>query len=400
MKTLKLNTFLLLTIVLLTTSCIEPFDIKTITFEDALVVEATISNELKYQEITLTRTFKFEESEPSAERNADVKIIDGEQNTYIFKETIPGKYVSTAEFGAVSNINYQLQINTSDGRSYSSVDTKLTNQTQINSLDVSHETNDEGEEGISLFLNSFNPSGDSRYYRFEYEETYKVVARNWSPNEIIVISGVQPYEVGLIPKTKQDKVCYNTLISKGIIQTETNSLTEDRVTAFKLRFIARDDIRLWHRYSILVKQYTQSLDAYTFYKVLNELSTSDNLFSLNQPGFINGNIISNDNIEEKVIGFFEVSSVATKRIFLSRAELFGSGVPSVGCTYFAPRLEATFGGSPLIDLIQSGQHRFYIENGPGLGIEIIGDGSYIMVKAECGDCTVSGSNVEPDFWIE
>jgi len=42
----------------ITNSCIEPFEFETIDFEDTLVIEATITNELKYHEINLTRTFK------------------------------------------------------------------------------------------------------------------------------------------------------------------------------------------------------------------------------------------------------------------------------------------------------------------------------------------------------
>ncbi len=41
----------LLIIGFFTNSCVESFDIKSITFESALVVEATITNELKHQEI-------------------------------------------------------------------------------------------------------------------------------------------------------------------------------------------------------------------------------------------------------------------------------------------------------------------------------------------------------------
>ena len=51
-----------ITIILLLKACIEPFEVETKSFESALVIEATIINELKHQEITLSRTFKFEEN--------------------------------------------------------------------------------------------------------------------------------------------------------------------------------------------------------------------------------------------------------------------------------------------------------------------------------------------------
>ena len=46
-------------------SCTEPFNLKSIDFEDALIIEAIITDEIKYQEIKLSRTFSLEEFTPS-----------------------------------------------------------------------------------------------------------------------------------------------------------------------------------------------------------------------------------------------------------------------------------------------------------------------------------------------
>ena len=95
MKTVKIyHTIYFIIIVLLNNSCVEPFDIETITFESALVIEATITNEFKYQEINLSQTFRLEDDGPLAESNASVKIVDDNGNIYNFQESSPGKYVS------------------------------------------------------------------------------------------------------------------------------------------------------------------------------------------------------------------------------------------------------------------------------------------------------------------
>jgi hypothetical protein len=55
---------------------------------------------------------------------------------------------------------------------------------------------------------------------------------------------------------------------------------------------------------------------------LKELSGSDGILSQNQPGFFFGNIKSVENPNEKVIGYFEVSSVSSQRIFFNYEDVF------------------------------------------------------------------------------
>lgn len=385
----------LLIIGFFTNSCVESFDIKSITFESALVVEATITNELKHQEINLSRTFKLDENGPSSESNASVKIIDDLKNNYDFEETKPGKYISTIEFSAKPDRLYQLIITTNDGKSYSSENVQLTNTSQIENVYAKKETDVVGNEGISIYVNSFNPLGNSRYYRYEYEGTYKVIAPKWSLYDLVVRTDVDTLAFELVPKTKQVKICYNTIYSKGILQTETNNLIEDRVSKFHIQFISGDNFLISHRYSILVKQYVQSHEAFAFYRTLNDLSGSESILSQNQPGFINGNVFSADNANEKVIGFFEVSSVSSKRIFINRDDFdlidYTSPPYEAECEDIAPPL------NQLLETIQSGNLIFYNNN---IGIPRLPGGPYVMVPSKCGDCTKIGTNIVPDFWEE
>ena len=400
MRKRKQHLILFLIIAMISNSCTEPFDIKTITFESALVIEATITNELKYQEINLSRTFKLEDNGPSSESNANVKIIDDLQNTYNFHETDPGKYVSNNEFSALANRNYQLKIVTNKGDSYSSQLTKLTNISKIDKVYV--EKSEDGT-GVNIFVDSHNPNGNSRYYRYEYEETYKIIAAKWAYSDLIVVSKKPPI-FDFKPRDDNKRVCYNTIFSKGIIQTETNNLIEDKVTKLPIRHISRDNYIITHRYSMLLKQNVQSQEAYVFYKTLNNLSDSgENLFSQNQPGFITGNIYSDDNPNEKVIGFFEVSSVSTKRIFFSPSDvnlLIPSEKPyPISCDLIAPELKPGSGKS-LFDYLESGSLKYFQDN-DGTGYPLIPPGGpYIMVPTGCADCTQFGSNIVPEFWKE
>ena len=112
-------------------------------FENALIIEGTITNEFINQEILLNRAFRLEELVPAPEENANVKIIDDEQNEFVFQEISPGKYLSTSKFSAQPDRSYQLIVNTNDGKTYTSYPTKYQPPVPIYNLRASRRINNE-----------------------------------------------------------------------------------------------------------------------------------------------------------------------------------------------------------------------------------------------------------------
>jgi hypothetical protein len=173
-----------------------------------------------------------------------------------------------------------------------------------------------------------------------------------------------------------------------------------------VRFINRDNYIITHRYSILVRQLVQSPEAYTFFETLNDFSGSESLFSETQPGFLQGNVYSSDNPDEKVLGYFDVASVSQQRIFFDYEDFFpGEPLPPYvdNCTPFAPNIfGVTSGPVPeefipcvLKPMVELGLVSYLRDNKD----EIEG-GPYIVVPRVCGDCTELGSNQIPEFWTE
>jgi hypothetical protein len=317
----KLLLFILLTVS--TVSCVEPYALQTNTFEEALVVEATITNEFKKQEVKISKTYRFEENGPTFEADATVFITDNNGNQYEFEEQ-SGKYVSTTEFQAIPGREYQLNITTSNGKTYNSKSEALTTLNQIESVNATTATID-GVTGVQITVNSFDPTAASKYYRYEYEETSKVTAPKWKPFKAVVMPPNEEINhpfIELVPRETEARVCYSLAKSNTLLLTSTNLQSEDRVTDFPVRFISNQDYTIAERYSILVKQYVQNLESYTFYKTLSEISGSGSILSQNQPGFFYGNLRCVENPSEKVIGFFDVASVSTKRIFFNYHDLF------------------------------------------------------------------------------
>lgn len=372
--------------------CTEPFEGAVEGFEDVLVVDAIITNENKRQEIRLTRSFRFDEEGPQAEGNANVIVDDGEGEQFVFIEEEPGIYLSNIPFAAELGKDYNLSITTEDGRSYGSDAMQLpTASTTIDDLYAERTTNDQGEEGMGIFVDTFDPDRASNYYRYEYEETFKIIAPFWSPNDVVFVIQLSTGPVfEVILREREERVCYGTDREKTIELANTLNLSEDRLSRFPVRFINRNNYILSHRYSILVRQYVQTQEAFDYYEALKGLSQSPNsVFTEDQPGFLPGNVFSLDDDSENVAGFFEVAAVTEERIFFSYEDFFpGEELPP----YVRECNTAPASGEDLKGILDRGNSVLY-EFDPS-------EGGYLMTPRECGDCTALGSNKVPDFWVE
>jgi len=383
-------------------SCTDPYALQTNSYEEALVIEATITNELKFQEIKITKTYKLEENGPTTVSDAVVILKDNVGNTYEFSEQ-GNKYVSVNEFKAEPNREYQLKIITDDGKSYISTTEVLTHETQLQSI-VPTVTNVNGVRGAEMIVNSYDPTGNSKYYRYEYEETNKIIAPKWVPVKAVVTPTPSPGVITIVPRTEEAQICFTTKKSDKIILTSTNDLSEDRVI-FPVRFIKDSDYIIANRYSILVNQYVQNLASYTYYKTLKELAGSEGILSQNQPGFFTGNIKSIENPDEKVIGYFEVSSVSSQRIFFNFEDVFPNQLQpkypykceidpelpqeNIFLFCFDP-FNFDCAGYTVLNVLSSGTMVYYS----------FGDNKYELYPTPCGDCTSFSSNIRPSFWID
>ncbi|MEM9648447.1 MAG: DUF4249 domain-containing protein [Bacteroidota bacterium] len=377
--------------------CIEPFNAVFEDFESVLVIEGTITNELKSHQVVLTRTYEFDAEGPSPETTANVRVRAGDGNIFNFEHIGDGVYVPSEIFAAQPGVDYQLEVDTQDGKSYASEAVQLTSSTTIDEIRAERIINDDGQDGMGIFIDSFDPSGSSLNYRYEFEETYRVIAPDWFSDSLI---GDPEGGCGVIqiPNRTDARICYPTDFSNALILTSTANLNEDRVSNFMVRFVNRNNYIISHRYSILVRQFVESNDAYTFFETLNEFSGSESLLSQTQPGFLQGNIFSKDDTDEKVLGFFNISSVSEKRIFFNYDDFYpGERLPPYieDCNPSSPPIAGP-GGCILRPILDAGVGVYAGDNPePRLG-----QGPFLIVSRVCGDCSVLGPEELPDFWIE
>ncbi len=433
------RSFLYIVLFLGLTGCIEVFDVPVndVDLASTLIIEATLTNELSRQKILLSRPSGFEVVNeldsvydpvypvrvrpPSIvfERNATVTVSDDQGNAYSFQESSPGTYTSEVEFAAEQGVSYELQVVTTDGTRYGSTPERFTETATIDQIYTRRELNDIGEEGISIYLDGGSGDVNANFYRYTYEETYKIIAPSWQQQDF-VLSNYDPCALPVITfdleiirrENEEGKVCYRTDRSEAVIQNNTLGLQENKIERFPVRFLNRNNFIISHRYSILVKQYVQSQNAYNYYETLESFSSNENVFSSVQPGFLEGNISVEGDSNKKVLGYFEVATVTEKRLYFNYVDLFpNEPLPdyAIPCFSWSPPLAhpsycftgPTGGLCPLslVESVNVNLVSYTNIDGDGTGIDPC-PGPYRVMSRACGDCTILGESAAPDFWIE
>ncbi len=420
--------------------CIEPFEFETRDAEGVLVVQATITDVLKKQVVVLSRTADLANVNIDArdtldvrrpfvptvkervnpENGAMVKLLDDQGNMFEFVNSGDGVYESVAEFALVQNVEYQLRIETLNNEIYESEFEALAGKSNINDVYAERNLNENGEEGITIFADGSDSDGNSDYFRYEYEETYKIIAPNYTGLELEIIreervdindSTILWPDVKLASITEERQVCYNSDSSVNINLANTNALASSVLEGHVVRFINRDNAILSHRYSILLRQYVINGETYNYYQNLSNFAQSESVFSEIQPGFLEGNLKRTDIQDGSVIGYFEVASVVQQRLFFNYEDFFPDEElpPYFGNTNCERMIVPTLGNPErdgpqppwcpapsLIRRIKSREISYIgINVDPGEC-----EGPYLMTAGICGDCTILGSNVKPDFWID
>jgi hypothetical protein len=308
-----------LILVLLAVACVEPFNIKTTAPTNMLVVEGVLSNQMKRHQILLSRAIPLGERRTANEPGALVTISDEHNNVIQLSEESPGVY-ETPEFAAQSGSKYTLHIKTTDGRTYASEEVPFKDGVDIGQVYAKYVYDpDQAVKGIQIYVDTQDPANQTRFYRWNYIETYEVHAP--FPSVWVWIGGNDV-------DVRYDGIdtCFVTDTLKNILIRSTEDLEQDIVTGQKLVFIPEYSHILRHRYSLLVQQFALSQESYTYWKNLKTISEQQGTLSDVQPGSLTGNMFSLTNKTETVLGYFQVASVSEKRIFLAAKDFYNDGL--------------------------------------------------------------------------
>ena len=332
---------------------------------------------------TLTRSLNLVDSVPSIpERNAQVLIQSANGNSYPLIDTAGnGVYVSQ-NLNLDNSQSYQLSIITSDGNQYMSDLVFAKKAPPIDSL--TWELADDpvsGLQAVKIYINSHDPANNTHYYRWDYIETWEHVSvyeTAWAEGNGLVYP---------LPVLVSTHFCWSTGHSNNILLGSSLALSQDVINHSLLADFAQNDPKLDIGYSILVKQYPLSPEAYNYWTTVQKNSQSlGGLFDL-QPSQVTGNIHSVTNVKDPVLGYVAASSVQEKRMFIDNHSLPGwKSNPIYSCPQFQVPTD------PLNTLVYNYPDTTY-------GPYYFSSSVLIVAPKSCLDCRYQGGvTVKPPFW--
>ncbi len=360
--------------VLLVNGCLQPFNPPEISGGAGfLVVEGFLNTGGDTTTIRLSRTQNLTDAEaPPVETRAQVRIEGDRGTIYALQEETPGQY-RLAGGPSGDGQQYRLRIRTGRGQEYLSDYVPVKATPPIDSV-----TWASSGEGVQLYVNTHDPAGNTRYYRWEFSETWEFTTP---------FLHVYTYRKGEVEYNLENTFrCWANTVSRNILVGTSSRLNEDIIYQYPLQFLPFDSEKHRIRYSILVKQYGLTREGYEYW--LNVKRNTENLGTLfdPQPSQVSSNIRPVNNPGEPVLGFFSASSEQEKRIFISPNELprgwrritgyESCKAETLMVENYTPTVFAnmTF---PVIVNVNSG---------------------FITTEDYCLDCRFRGVNKQPPFW--
>lgn len=344
-----------------------------------LVVNGVINTAVNGQtHINLSRTRNLEDTVIfHPERGATI-YIEGEAGQRFEAPAVndSGDYVSSALSLSASE-RYRLSIQTNDGSHYQSEFVHAIQTPPIDSISW-QQPND-----IFFFVNTHDPAGNARFYRWDFVETWEYTAQLLTPwhleNHLLTVADDET----------QTSKCWISQFSKDIIMANSAALGEDRISMQPLHEIPNADPRINYRYSLLVNQYALTPEAYNYWQIVKKNSQQLGTLFDQMPSQLIGNLVCLDRPAELVLGYVSATAVQSKRLFVDRRELndWPQTFPGEDCKiiYFDynPFVLPVFNNPD-----DSYTVYYFVSGGPA-----------VMGKRTCLDCRLKGgSNQKPSFW--
>jgi hypothetical protein len=361
---------------------VEEFNPSRLGYENLLVVEAFLSDGDENFTVRLSRSVPIDTTSFIPESGADILLLSADNEQYELYESDAGIYTSFSVINPRAGKDYKLQIRTSDGRQYESEFVTMRITPPIDSVTFAFEEKPSaGLKGMQVYVNSHDPSNNSWYYRWEWEEHW--IFRTPFYSSIFWENGE------VVQQEENINTCWLNGHSDNVYIGTTKNLSKDIVSKYPLHYVTTESDRLSNKYSLNVKQYSLSEESYNYWKELEK--STENLGTLfdPQPSTVQGNIYNINDETEVVLGYFDAASVEEKRVFISRGDLPPTSLPNVynWCE------DSTVSYNQIEEMMHYG-YSLYTET-----VDQFGSTVYVMANSKyCVDCTLRGSNIRPDFW--
>jgi hypothetical protein len=327
------------------------------------------------------------------ESGAQVTVESDASNTYPLIEKAAGTY-ACAPLNIDASRKYRLRVKTSDGKEYVSDFVPVKNAPPIDSVGFAPQAT-----GVQLYVNTHDNANGTRYYRWDYTETWQFHSKyvsGYYSNGVDSIKARQP--------SQQVYNCFGNDSSTSIVIASTLRLTKDIVYQAPLTIVPASSEKIETKYSILVRQYALTSDAYAFWENLQK--NTEKLGSIFDvlPSQTQSNFHCITNPDELVVGYLSAGNASYKRIFITAAQLPSSysAIYPASCeldtAFEAPNPQIPT-QKPISVLIPANSPYM-----PVTGLFIPpdnpfgGPNAFTFSTKGCVDCALRGATAAPPFW--
>ncbi|MDN5284619.1 MAG: hypothetical protein JWR38_893 [Mucilaginibacter sp.] len=370
-------------------SCKKPYDPQVVSSNNHyLVVEGVINSGNDSTFISLSKTVKLSENVTTQQVTNYTVIVEGEQGSkYTLHSEGNGKY-DIGPMNLDASKKYRLHLIEPGGKEYASDYVEVRQNPAIDSIGFAPINNN-----LRIYVNTHNATNNTRYYRWDYSETWRFHAR---------------YPSGYIvdPVTKQVRqrrlgedvyYCFGNDNSTIITLASSEKLAQDVIFQAPLTTIINNSEKIELRYSILLKQYALTKDGYQFWENLKKNTEQLGSIFDAQPTQLQGNIHNINDPAEPIIGYISVTNVQSKRIFIDNTQLPQDWFAKYPYDCDRPDSALFYNPQTKSDDVQQ-----IIINGGAIPISTIFGAvsllGYTYSSPSCADCSIRGRVQQPSFW--
>lgn len=360
-------------------ACKEPYFPEVIEAPNSfLVVDGMVKVGGDSTIIRLTRTRNLVDSNVVVTENEAFVVLEGDKGGYFVFSRLGNGYYGTSPLTLNKDEKFSLKILTRDNKEYRSAFIPVKPTPVIDSVSWVRDTS------ITVRVSTHDPAGNSRFYRWEFEET-------WEYNSFY--ESILGYDYGLNqtffldPKDYLNR-CWSSERSTAILLASTNNQAEDVVENLPVTTIVQGSDKASVRYSILVKQYALTKEAFEYWQLLRKNTNELGSIFGNQPAELISNLKCVSNPDEPVVGFVSISSVQQKRMFIRKGELSGWYPDYSLQTLCVPKI------------VTPDSVAYYMQRNRNLmqAYNITGGGTALADK-RCIDCRIKGGSTKmPTYW--
>lgn len=310
-------------------ACIDPYQVDVPDGEQLLTVEGIISTGPGPHAITLTRSATYGSIFEGLIRPvslATVVVRDNEgEVTFLTEDTeARGTYFTPASFRAEVGKSYTLQILTAEGKVYTSTPERVESVPPIASLELRTVTipspgSGFPRSGVQLIAEINDPADQNNFYYWRNGPAVYILETR--PD--LFTPRPSPENPNRTPQPKECCIqCFRTEISNNQSLFVVNDDNFNGLTArVPASFIEDNGLRFVNKFRMDLKQYSISQGAFRFLRLVKQQAEISGSIFDPPPATIRGNMISLDDPDEVVLGYFMAGGETTRRIYIDKNDL-------------------------------------------------------------------------------